>query len=203
MGDIDMKLKAISVGYLGTNCYFLASDAKNCAVIDPGAQPEKLLDYISGEKLVPKYVLITHGHHDHTGAVERLVSEFPEARLLIGKNDLEMLKGGCKSLAGTVSDSDKLELDELVIEVLETPGHTRGGVCYLCEGQMFSGDTLFDGDVGRCDLAGGDYSVMKKSLRKLCALEGDYRVYPGHGGSTSLERERAVNPYIKEALMEA
>jgi glyoxylase-like metal-dependent hydrolase (beta-lactamase superfamily II) len=68
---------------------------------------------------------------------------------------------------------------------------------------MFSGDTLFDGDVGRCDLYGGDYSVMKKSLRKLCALEGDYRVYPGHGDSTSLERERAVNPYIKEALMEA
>ena len=198
-----MKLKTIPVGYLATNCYILTSNAGNCAVIDPGSHADKIIGYISGEKLVPKYLLITHGHHDHVGAIDKLLAEFPEAKLLIGKDDLSMLRGGKKETAGTVSEGDKLELDELAIEVIETPGHTRGGVCFLCGGHMFSGDTLFNGDVGRCDLEGGDYSVMKQTLRKLCALEGDYSVRPGHGDSTSLERERAVNPYSAEALAEA
>lgn len=213
-----MKLITISVGMLGTNCYVLSSSSKNCAVFDPGAQPEKIIAGIEEEGLNVKYVLLTHGHHDHIGGVRRLMEKFPDAELFIGKNDLEMLTDGSKSYASikydksgeffiekakTVSDGDIIESDDINIRVMETPGHTKGGVCYVCDNMIFSGDTLFFGDVGRCDLYGGDYGIMKKSLLKLIALDGDYSVYPGHGEATSLEYERKNNQYIAEAVAES
>lgn len=213
-----MNLTTIPVGTLGTNCYVLSSSAKNCVVFDPGAQPEKIISGIEASGLEVKYVLLTHGHHDHIGGVRKLIEKFPEAELFIGKNDLEMLTDGKKSYASiryeksdeffiekarTVSDKDEIDLDELKIRVLETPGHTKGGVCYVCENMIFSGDTLFFKNVGRCDLYGGDYGVMKKSLLKLTGLNGDYRVYPGHGEATTLDFERQHNIYIAEAKTEA
>lgn len=210
-----MDIIIIPVGSLGTNCYLLRSKAGGCAVIDPGAQAEKIIARIAAENLSVKYILLTHGHHDHIGGVKRLAAEYPDAEIYIGKNDLEMLTDTGKSYAalrhgqadefvisraGTVEDGRELELDELVIRVMETPGHTKGGVCYICEDVIFSGDTLFYRDVGRCDLYGGDYDVMKASLRKLVALSGNYRVYPGHGEDTTLDFERSKNTYIAEAL---
>lgn len=205
-----MKITIIPVGILETNCYLLASEEGNCAVIDPGAQPEKILETIDKKKLVPQYILLTHGHHDHIGGVKRVLEAFPGAVLAIGVNDLEMLGDNRKSLgmandrldqsdrgnAKTLVENDELTLDELRIKVLDTPGHTRGGVTYLCGDVLFTGDTLFAGDVGRCDLPGGNYAVLKKSLAKLTALKGDYRVFPGHGPSSTLDTERERNPYI-------
>ncbi len=210
-----MNMTTVSVGLLGTNCYILSSNKNNCAVIDPGAQSEKILARIAEEKLDVKYILLTHGHHDHIGAVKKVLEKFPEAKLYIGKNDLEMLTDGSKSLASirynksgeyfiecaeTVSDGDEVTLDELNVRVVESPGHTKGGVCYICQDMLFSGDTLFYGDVGRCDLYGSNYDSMLATLRKLSALNGDYHVYPGHGESTSLEYERQHNSYIAEAM---
>lgn len=212
-----MNLMTVSVGMLGTNCY-IAGSAKSCAVIDPGAQPEKIIAAIEGEGLDVRYILLTHGHHDHIGGVRKLMEKFPDAELFIGKNDLEMLTDGSKSYARvkydksgdffieqakTLSDGDVLEFDGVRITVLETPGHTKGGVCYICDNAIFSGDTLFFGDVGRCDLYGGDYGVMKQSLLKIIALNGDYGVYPGHGEATTLDYERQNNPYIAEAVKES
>lgn len=210
-----MNIIIIPVGSLGTNCYLLCSKAGGCAVIDPGAQAEKIMARIAEEKLEVKYILLTHGHHDHIGGVRRLSKEYPDAEVYIGKNDHEMLTDTSKSYAAmrygqaddfivdrarTVDDGQELVLDELTIRVMETPGHTRGGVCYVCDDVIFSGDTLFYRDVGRCDLYGGNYDVLKTSLKKLAALDGNYRVYPGHGDGTTLDFERAQNPYIAEAL---
>ncbi|WRS28243.1 MBL fold metallo-hydrolase [Oscillospiraceae bacterium MB08-C2-2] len=210
-----MKLLTIPVGMLGTNCYILASEEKNCVTIDPGAQPERLAGEITKNGWNLRHILLTHGHHDHIGGVKKLMEAFPEADLYIGEGDAEMLADSSKSLAAfrydddgdfllknvkTLKEGDTIALDELTFQVLETPGHTKGGVCYLCADQIFAGDTLFAGDVGRTDLYGGDYQQLKASLAKLAALKGNYKVYPGHGDSTTLEEERRNNPYVNGRL---
>ncbi|MDL2233308.1 MBL fold metallo-hydrolase [Ruminococcaceae bacterium OttesenSCG-928-L11] len=210
-----MTVGIIPVGMLGTNCYIIKTDGESCAVVDPGAQPERIIRELEELRAVPRMILLTHGHHDHIGGVKKLMARYPDAVLYIGKGDAEMLGDTQKSLAvfrnsddsdfvignaRTLADGDVLQLEELEIRVLETPGHTKGGVTYLCEDAMFAGDTLFYGDVGRTDLYGGDYTTLLRSLRKLAEVEGDYRVYPGHGDSTTLQFERQNNSYIQEAL---
>lgn len=210
-----MRITIMPVGMLGTNCYLLETEQKNCAVVDPGAQAEKIIAQLRESKLTPCHILLTHGHHDHIGAVKKLMQTFPDCALHIGREDLELLRDAQKSLglfrnnniddflhdnAKTVAEGDVIALDELELRVLETPGHTKGGVTYLCGDAMFSGDTLFLDDVGRTDLYGGDYDMLLSSLRKLAELTGDYAVYPGHGGTTTLSYERGSNRYILEAL---
>lgn len=212
---MNMNVTIIPVGMLGTNCYLLSSEKKNCVIFDPGAQPDKIAGIIEKDGLTPKYILLTHGHHDHIGGVQKLLARFGDCKVYIGEGDKEMLEDTGKSLAisrnetaaeflipeaATLKDGQELTLDELTIKVLDTPGHTKGGVSYICGNLLFSGDTLFYGDVGRTDLYGGSYSVLKKSLKKLHDLPGDYCVYPGHGDATTLEYERKNNRYIGESL---
>lgn len=206
-----MRVTIMPVGLLGTNCYLLASEAGNCAVIDPGAQPDKIAGMIRAKGFTPKMILVTHGHHDHVGGLKKLLGSF-DAPVYIGEGDLDRISGNMISrsvppedaqeyvIPGAIAltDGQELVLDELAVKVVTTPGHTPGGVCYLCGEIMFSGDTLFLGDIGRCDLPGGDYGVMKQSLKKLCGLPGDYTVYPGHGEATTLSYERKNNRYINE-----
>ena len=206
-----MNVTITPVGMLGTNCYLLSSESKSCVLIDPGAQPEKIASILEEGRYALRSVLLTHGHWDHIGALKALIEQYPQAKCYIGANDKEMLTDPDKSLASMripdvdnylftealeLREGDELELDELVIKVMETPGHTLGSVCYICGDAIFSGDTLFLESVGRCDLYGGNFDTMRKSLKKLTALDGDYTVYPGHGESTSLEHERKNNPYI-------
>lgn len=206
-----MNVTTIPVGMLGTNCYLLASAKNTCAIVDPGAQAAKIADIITEKGLAPKYILLTHGHFDHIGAVNALAEQFPELEIYIGEGDLELIadteiskveqKGLDKDTftiknAGTVAGGREFELDELTITVMETPGHSKGGVSYICEDVIFSGDTLFQENVGRCDLYGGDFGILKSSLKKLGELTGDFTVYPGHGEATTLEHERFYNPYF-------
>ena len=206
-----MTVLTMPVGPLGTNCYLLITEGKRCGIIDPGAQAEKIIRQIGDLGLEPAFILLTHGHHDHIGAVKKLMIAFPEFTLHVGREDLEMLDDPQKSLAlfrrpdeaefilsgaQPVESGDTFTLDELVITALETPGHTRGGMVYLCADALFSGDTLFREDVGRTDLYGGDFEALKASLRVLAEIKGDYTVYPGHGESTTLEHERRTNPYM-------
>lgn len=206
-----MTVTTMPVGMLGTNCYLIESEALGCAVVDPGAQPDKIIAVIKERGLTPRYILLTHGHHDHIGGVKKLMAAYPEALLYIGEGDMEMLGDTQKSLAifrveddsdyviggvNPLREGDSLVLDELEIKVLDTPGHTKGGVTYRCGEALFAGDTLFYEDVGRTDLYGGDFQVLLASLAKLAALEGEYVVYPGHGEATSLNHERQYNSYI-------
>lgn len=209
-----MKLYIKPVGAIGTNCYIAADDAGVCAVIDPGASPEKLASFLEEKGLKPAYILITHGHHDHIGGAKALKERFG-CRLAIGELDAEQLADPNKSLATmrgldtsaylmqadeTLREGDVVTVGDLRFEVFDTPGHTRGGVSYRCGDLLFTGDTLFREDIGRADLYGGDYATELRSVKKLAALDGDLRVLPGHGPDSTLAHERANNPYIKEAV---
>lgn len=207
-----MQLITLPVGAIGTNCYIAVSKENNCIIIDPGANAQKIINEIEKIKATPKYILLTHGHYDHIGAVKKLSKYFKNLPFYIHQNDVEMLcdpehvYGSMRSIGeddykfesveNTLKEGDEIAVDELKIKVVETPGHTKGGVIYLLDDIMFAGDTLFREEIGRVDLYGGDHEVMKNTLKKLVNLPGNYTVYPGHGEATSLDYERKNNFYI-------
>lgn len=204
-----MIVTKIPVGELSENCYIISTEKGNAVAVDSGAEPEKLLSFLKENSLTLKKILLTHGHFDHYGAVAELVKN-TGAEVFIHSLDVPMLSSDSLSLGDnmgvhcepvteytTVKDGDVICLDELEFHVLYTPGHTKGGVTYVCNDAVFSGDTLFCGDVGRTDFPGGSYPEIIASVRKIAALDGDYKVYPGHGHSSVLSTERATNQYIK------
>ena len=150
-------------------------------------------------------VLVTHGHFDHVGAVSAVAEETGAAVYMNKKDDASVrqsfhfpfaLPAGGKYY----QDGDQITEAGLVFHVMETPGHTPGSVCLRVEDALFTGDTLFRGSCGRTDLDGGDMDAMMHSLKKICRLEGDYEVYPGHMEATSLLRERLFNYYCRRAM---
>lgn len=205
-----MKIHVLPVGELGTNCYILADEAsKLCAIIDPGDEAERILAQVQAEELQVKYILLTHGHYDHTTAVPQLYEALPEAEIYIHQADSHGAGGRLFPLASQVDDlllydeGDSLPLGGLTIEVMNTPGHSLGSVVLRVGDVLFTGDTLFAGSCGRTDLRGGDYGQMLASLRRLALLEGDFRVLPGHDISSTLERERKTNHYMMLAMSQA
>ena len=203
-----MKIVSLQVGYLFTNCYILCDEeAQVCAVVDPGGSPEKILSAAeeSGCRLAAVY--LTHGHYDHTGAVAALREAVPGLPVYLNRRDVyptddPKAQHLFPSVEPTISydDGDVLTLGSLSIQVLATPGHSKGGVSLLCGDALFCGDTLFAASMGRTDLLGGDEDAIMASLARLAALPGDLKVLPGHMKPTELDREREYNPYIKMAL---
>lgn len=205
-----MKIYTMVLCELFTNCYIVSGDAKKCAVVDPASDTQAIMDYLTKEGLTLKYILVTHPHHDHIGAVkelqERCGAKVAISRIdnkiiedptpLYGKKYMWKVEGKLFKADILLEDGDEITMDELTFKALVTPGHTAGGVCYLCGGVIFSGDTLFYEEVGRCDLYSGSLPAMLDSVDRLAALPGDYKVYPGHGESTTLEHERRHNQYI-------
>lgn len=202
-----MKIHQMRVGPIGTNCYILMDEAeKKIAIIDPGEDAPAIMDAVKqmGGKVC--YLLHTHGHYDHTTAAPALADAYPDAAVYIHKADqdgtgstLFPLSSKIKTLSN-YDEGDILPLGSLSIHVMHTPGHSLGGVCLLVEDVIFSGDTLFAGTCGRCDLKGGDLDTILKSLARLGRLDGDYIVRPGHEGMTTLSRERATNPYMRQGM---
>ena len=195
-----LKVHTMALGDFQTNCYIIHDEAsKSCCVIDPGYEAETILDHLAYLGLTPEAILLTHGHFDHTGAVRDLAAE-TGCDVYIQPEDLTMppmLTGGPLYYTKTYSEGTQLHLAGLDIGVLHTPGHTPGYVCLVCENSIFSGDTLFQGSCGRPDLPGGEWDAICKSLKRLAALEGNFWVYPGHGGSTTLRDEKKYNPYMR------
>lgn len=207
-----IEIKTIPVGNLGTNCYIVYSEGV-AVVVDPGAEAEKVLAEAEKLGVTVSHIFLTHAHFDHilavnelrraTGAVvvagkeehERLGSTYLSGLALMGKCDFEPILADIE-----IADGFTLDVGDMHFEFLHTPGHTEGSFCIFCEDIMLSGDTLFAGTCGRCDLPGGDIEEMFSSLKKLYLLPGDFKVYPGHGESTLLSEERICNPYIAEAM---
>ena len=201
----------IIVGIVSTNCYIVSDpETREAIVIDPGDGADEILAYLTQEKLTVKYIFLTHGHFDHILAMEE-VRKQTRAPAVIHKDDAEFLRNprlsspfGARSAPAEpdieTSHGDTFHVGVQTIEVLHTPGHTPGGICLKIGSLLFTGDTLFEGDCGRCDLPGGDYKTMLRSLRFLASLEGDFTVYPGHDVSTTLDRERTYNANMREAV---
>ena len=202
-----MKVKMMQVGPIGTNCYILEDDTTGkAAVIDPGDEAGRILKVLEEDKVEVEYILLTHGHYDHTTGVPELHRALPQAKIYIHKADANGAGSQLFPLASQVEgllyydDGDKLTLGSLTIEVLHTPGHSKGSVTLKVGDVLFSGDTLFAGSCGRTDLAGGSYAEIMASLKRLGELEGDYHVCPGHDVTSTLERERKSNPFLREAM---
>ena len=201
-----MLIKTIPVGQLETNCYVVTNEATlECVVIDPGDESNAILDYIEDNHLKCRAVMLTHGHFDHTGAVNAVAQEtgatvYMNHRDDARENSSAHLRFTLPENGKSYDDGDVIEAASMRFEVMATPGHTPGGVTLKCGDALFTGDTLFKGSCGRTDLDGGDMAQELASLKKICALPGDFEVYPGHMDPTSLERERLFNYYCREAM---
>jgi len=195
-----LQVHTMALGDYQTNCYILyEADSKTCCVIDPGYDGDLVLDKTEALGLTVEAILLTHGHFDHVGGVREIASE-TGCRVYICPEDLSMppmMTAGPLYYTHTYTEGSRLQLAGLDISVMHTPGHTPGSVCLLVDTSIFSGDTLFAGSCGRTDLPGGDWATILKSLRRLRQLEGNFWVYPGHGGTSTLRDEKKYNPYLR------
>ena len=202
-----MKIIRNILGELATNCYILIDDdTREAAVIDPADEAETLRGEIERAGATLRYILLTHGHRDHTLAAPKLHELFPDAAVYIhgaDKGQVGIYRYPMDELIGSelkfYDDGDTLPLGNLTVEVLHTPGHTGGSVCLRVGNALFTGDTLFAGSMGRIDLPGAQPDKMMSSLARLAKLEGDYDVYPGHMETTTMTRERRNNMYLNMA----
>lgn len=198
-----MQISVLPLGSLQTNCYVVADETAGvCLVIDPGDEGELVAKAIERMGLRCDRIALTHGHYDHVGGVRALHEatgapvSLPEADLVLPEN----FTAGPLFYTELLHEGDSFTVGGLTFDVLATPGHTPGSSCLRCGDALFTGDTLFEGSCGRTDMPGGDVGDMMASLRRLYELEGDYHVFPGHGGSSTLEAERRNNFYMKEAV---
>jgi len=204
---MSLQVESVQVGPLPTNCY-VATSAGHTLVVDPGAQPDAIVELL-GER-VPECILLTHCHWDHLQAIPALVARY-HAPVLIHEDDAERaadksINGGHDHAPGIdlhfdrlLHDGDTVALGDASFEVLHTPGHTPGGVCYYdaADKVLFSGDTIFAGTVGRTDFEGGDPRAMMHSAERIGKLPDDVQIYPGHDQSTTVGREHRANPFMR------
>ncbi len=203
-----MTIHTLTLGGYQVNCYIIHDDGcARCALIDPGYDAQAILSKLQELGLTLEAILLTHGHLDHVGAVKALVAATGCA-LWMTEGDWSQKPGPMTHFLYPLAndhfteiwfceDGEIISAGGLDFEVLSTPGHTWGSVCYRCEDTLFTGDTLFAGCCGRTDLPGGDGTAMKRSLYRLSLLQSDCKVYPGHGSATTLSYEKASNPYLR------
>lgn len=206
-----MEFKRLPLGIYQANCYILHDEGtKETAVIDPGGDFPEIKSFVEAAGLKVKYIIVTHGHGDHIGALSELKS-YTGAPVCIHKEDNEMLKS-CRlnysaemgypavemSADRLLEDGDILKLGSTKLNIIHTPGHSRGGICVYCEDSLFSGDTLFACSIGRTDLAGGSMDEIIESIKsKLLTLPENTAVYPGHGPSSTILIEKKRNPFLR------
>lgn len=205
-----MKIKSLSVGPFEVNCYILISNKARAIVIDPGAESLRIKKILFENKVEPSFILHTHGHIDHIQAD----NDF-SLPVYIHQEDVELLKNPVLNLSQLfnqpfvvksevipIKDEQIIELDDITLKVIHTPGHTPGSSCFLFsnhkENLLFSGDTLFYLGIGRTDFVGASFEDLIKSIKeKLFLLDDKTVVYPGHGPLTQIGKEKKLNPFLK------
>ncbi|MEG0133901.1 MAG: MBL fold metallo-hydrolase [Clostridium sp.] len=200
-----MIIKKMMAGTYAANCYILFDEAtKEAVVLDPGGDIDDICRALKELSANAKYIILTHGHFDHTTGVDGLKAA-TGAIVAMSKEDNDMIlnksmyygpliKGGANMI---LKHGDVLKFGNCKIEVIATPGHTPGGICLLTESDVFTGDTLFKQSIGRSDLTGGDHNTLISSIKeKLMSLSDNVAVHPGHGPSSTIGEERAENPFL-------
>ena len=194
-------------GSFFTNSYIVSNEKKECIIIDPGLNFKSVATYIK-QNYIPKAILITHGHLDHIDGI----SYFLDLPIYISEKELDLFYDTYESLYDMIGrinpfsegmlDIHKLKNNDIIdligykFKVIETPGHTKGSICFIMDNVIFSGDTLFKRSIGRTDFPGGDYNIMMKSLEKFRELPSNMIVYPGHEDETTIGDEIIYNPYL-------
>jgi len=206
-----MLIKSLIVGPLQVNCFIIADEKTGeSMVIDPGDEPDRIIDIIKGNGLKVKYIICTHAHFDHVGGITEIKDE-TDAKIVIHQEERELYNSARDQAAFWgyeleplpapdmfVKEGDKIEIGHLSFEVFHSPGHSPGGICLYGGGVVFTGDTLFAGSVGRTDFYGGDINKLKKSFLRLMSLPPDTKVFAGHGPSSSIIKEKTGNFFMGE-----
>ncbi len=206
-----MEIKSVQTGSLGVNTYYVRDEKTNIGfLVDPGGFNQRLVKMINDDVCEIKYIVLTHGHGDHIGGVLEFKTLFPDAKIVASIHEKEFLATSSLNMSMDccgkdlaieadqwVDDGTQLEVGEMTLKIITTPGHTPGGMCILVDDVLFSGDTLFQQSIGRTDFPGGSFSQLSKSIKeKLFVLEDDIVVYPGHMGSTTIGVEKRSNPFV-------
>jgi hydroxyacylglutathione hydrolase len=190
-------IKRIVVGMYGTNCYVAGSETTAVGmIVDPGAEASRIMKTVQEMKLNITLIILTHGHPDHTGALEE-VRKKTGAQVSIHEKDAIDLPS--RTPAGLLlKGGEKIEVGDLKFLVLHTPGHSPGGICLYTKGVLFCGDTLFNGSVGRTDFPGGSMKQLLDGIfTKLLVLPDDTIIYPGHESGSTIGDERKYNPFLQ------
>lgn len=207
-----MIIETLAVGPIMANCFILGCEQTlEAAVIDPGDEADRILKTLAESNLTAKLIINTHGHFDHVGANKRL-KEVTGAPILIHPLDAPMLDQLADSAAAwgmradnspppdrELQDGDEVNFGKIRLTVVHTPGHTPGGISLYTAREVFVGDTLFAGSIGRTDFPGGSFATLKESIQqKLFVLSDDLKVYPGHNQTTTIGMEKRTNPFVGE-----
>ena len=205
-----MEVIEYQTGPLRVNTYLVYDETKEAFLVDPGSYLKQISNKIVEKELNLKYIVLTHGHGDHIGGIPQFKIDFPDVKVVALDLEKEVLNdpilnnsavilGGQVAMDADeyVSDGQTIQVGDMALKVVATPGHTPGGMSILLEDAVFCGDTLFKGSIGRSDMPGGDYLALINSIKtKLFVLPDDTKVYPGHMSKTTIGWEKKHNPFV-------
>ncbi len=200
-------------GVYAANCFFVINNRREAIIIDPGGDFKDIVKNIDEKEIIPKYILLTHGHGDHIAAVNELKEKY-EIPVLVHEDEVELLSDPEMNMSArmpinpvsvnadiTFLDGESI-CDEFNIKVIHTPGHTAGSCCFLIGDKLITGDTVFRGSIGRSDLPTGNYDDIMQSIKnKILLMDDSIEIFPGHGTASTIETEKQINPYFAELMV--